>query len=66
MSASLRNMDIIGIKGKESTRGVLHYRGSTVTPTPGHGTWEPDVQVTHRALCLLHNALAHLQGRKKE
>ena len=27
---------------------------------------EPDAQVTHRALCLLHNAPAHLQGRKKE
>ena len=27
---------------------------------------EPDAQVTHRALCLLHNAPAHLKGINKE
>ena len=43
-------------------RGILYHCNSY--PRSRHV--EPDAQVTHRALCLLHNAPAHLQGRKKE
>ena len=43
--------------------GMLFYIGSIFNSYPRTQHAEPDAQVTLRALHLLHNALAQLQGR---